>query len=47
MTLEQHTAMVVFERLGFQLQTILRGWVTDMNGEERDLLVMALTLPKS
>tara|TARA_B100000029_G_scaffold515578_1_gene623345 strand:- start:8491 stop:9060 length:570 start_codon:yes stop_codon:yes gene_type:complete len=47
MPLEQHTAMIVFERLGFQLQTILRGWVTDMHGEERDLLVMALTLPKS
>jgi len=47
MTLEQHTAMLIFERLGFQIQTILRGWVTDRNGEERDLLVMALTLMDS
>ncbi len=47
MTLEQHTAMLIFERLGFQIQTILRGWVTDRNGDERDLLVMALTLVDS
>jgi len=39
--------MLIFERLGFQIQTILRGWVTDRNGEERDLLVMALTLMDS
>ena len=45
MTVDQSTARTVFERMGFQEAAVLRGWVSDRNGAERDLLVMACDLP--
>ncbi len=45
MTVDQSTARLVFERLGFHEQAVLAGWVTDREGVERDLVVMARALP--
>lgn len=45
MTVDQSTARTVFERLGFHEQAVLGGWVTDREGVERDLVVMARVLP--
>ncbi len=45
MTVDQSTARVVFERLGFHEQAILSGWVSDRAGQERDLLIMVCDLP--
>ncbi len=45
MTVDQATARIVFERLGFHEQAVLAGWVTDRAGVERDLVVMARALP--
>ncbi len=45
MPVDQMTARVVFERLGFIYQAILPGWVTDRDGNARDLVIMACDLP--
>ncbi len=44
MTVDQTGARVAFERLGFQEEATLTGWVTDRRGLPRDLLIMALDL---
>jgi len=40
MTPDQTRARAAFERLGFQVEALLRGWVVDRNGRPRDLLIM-------
>ncbi len=44
MTVDQGGARAAFERLGFQEEATLHGWVTDRRGLPRDLLIMALDL---
>lgn len=44
MTVDQSGARAAFERLGFEEEATLRGWVTDRRGLPRDLLIMALDL---
>jgi len=44
MTVDQEGARGAFERLGFQEEATLHGWVTDRRGLPRDLLIMALDL---
>ena len=44
MPVDQLTARTVFERLGFRIQAILPGWVTDREGRDLDLLIMATEL---
>ena len=44
MTVDQTGARAAFERLGFQEEATLTGWVTDRRGLPRDLLIMALDL---
>ena len=41
MTTEQETAQARLERLGFEKEALLRGWVLDREGKRRDLLVMS------
>jgi GNAT superfamily N-acetyltransferase len=41
MTTEQETARARLERLGFEKEAVLRGWVLDREGKRRDLLVMS------
>ena len=45
MPVDQLTARVVFERLGFSYQAILPAWVMDREGAARDLVIMACDLP--
>lgn len=44
MTVDQTGARAAFERLGFQEEATLTGWVTDRRGLPRDLLIMSLDL---
>lgn len=41
MTPDQTRARAAFERLGFQVEALLRHWVVDRNGHPRDLLIMS------
>ena len=42
MTPEQANARRAFEELGFQVEALLRDWVTDRDGRSRDLVIMSL-----
>ena len=39
MTFDQHAAIAIFRRLGFQREAVLRDYVVDTDGGTRDLLV--------
>jgi L-amino acid N-acyltransferase YncA len=41
MTTDQERARAAFERLGFEKEALLRGFVLDREGKRRDLLVMS------
>jgi len=41
MTVDQHAAISLFARLGFEREAVLRNHVQDQDGQLRDLLVMA------
>jgi RimJ/RimL family protein N-acetyltransferase len=44
MTPDQAGARAAFEKLGFQIEALLQGWVMDRNGRPRDLIIMSQTL---
>jgi L-amino acid N-acyltransferase YncA len=41
MTLDQTRARAAFQRLGFQVEALLQGWVVDRHGRPHDLLIMS------
>jgi L-amino acid N-acyltransferase YncA len=44
MTPDQAGARAAFEKLGFQIEALLQGWVMDRNGRPRDLIIMSQML---